>query len=642
MTRSGKMRLAASLVTVVWICLEIWAVGPVMRESDQASLLEGAVQLAVGDQALSGNDSYNYDKQYFSYWVTTAWLKLRSPSADDSMAIVREGNLLAVTLFALALLSVVGSQRRWSGVQVAVLYGALFTPVLAFSGMFLSPNMISASFLLVLVVMLRPPPERGGDGEGAAQPSVVRVFLVGLLAWAATAARQDALLLMPLLALFTVREDSLGALLHDRRVQAMLMGTVFAIVLGLLLSDGFAVLPAPFFVLPTFVAFIGGGLGALLLLLLVFAATLAGGRSLHRCLVAAAVLLPLIFYGCVLYTPRHLFLPALAILLTIFFERGREVWSAIGRRRPGQLVIVLTLLATMGPWIVGVRMADWRQGAPVTSPATLFPSTDGFWPMGGYGWFFGRLADGAEEAVDHNQRVWAAWSTVNPASLPRGKGVILSSGLVSYGTFHLVLFGKDQVRRIEEVEQLNKRHLEYFVLFDERTLGKRQRGVNATEGSNRNSLLSLLERGRLQVVGEAHGERILLWTPGKPEAGPRNTGVSVKLALHKYFRGNDFRLAPWSKETWNTDELQGHRGVIAGRDREPLEQLERSMRQAGGLVKLESPYDQEPWWGLPVTAEKWEELRTERGDDREGFWVGFGTLPGFMDVRKYAGSGAGR
>ena len=105
MTRSGKMRLAASLVTVVWICLEIWAVGPVMRESDQASLLEGAVQLAVGDKALSDNDSYNYDKQYFSYWVTAAWFKLRSPSAEDSMVIVREGNLLAVTLFALALLS---------------------------------------------------------------------------------------------------------------------------------------------------------------------------------------------------------------------------------------------------------------------------------------------------------------------------------------------------------------------------------------------------------------------------------------------------------------------------------------------------------------------------------------------------------
>ena len=633
MTRSGKMRLAAALVTVVWICLEIWAVGPVMRESDQASLLGGAVQLAVGDKALSDNDSYNYDKQYFSYWVTAAWLKLRSPSGENSMVIVREGNLLAVTLFALALLSVVGSQRRWTGVQVAILYGALFTPVLSFSGMFLSPNMISASFLLVLVVMLRPPPGRGADGEDVAQPSVGRVFLVGLLAWAATAARQDALLLMPLLAFFTVREDSLRALFQDRRVQAMVMGTGFAVVLGLLLSDGFAVLPAPFFVLPTFVAFIGGGLGALLLLLLVFAVTLAGGRSFYRCLVAAAVLLPLIFYGCVLYTPRHLFLPALAILLTIFFERGREVWSAIGRRRPGQLAILLTLLGTMGPWIVGVRMADWRQGALVTSPSTLFPSTDGFWPMGGYGWFFGRLADGAEETVDHNQRVWAAWSTVNPASLPGGEGVILSSGLVSYGTFHLALFGKEQVRRIEDAE---------FVLFDERTLGKRQRGVNSTEGSNRNSLLSLLERGRLQVVGEAHGERILLWTPGRPEAGPPNTGVSIKLALHKYFRGNDFRLSPWRKKDWNVDELRGHRGVIAGRDREPLEQLGRRMRQIGELVQLESPYDQDPWWGLPVTAEKWEKLRREPGDDPGDLWVGFGTLPDFMDVRKYAGSGAGR
>ena len=90
------------------------------------------------------------------------------------------------------------------------------------------------------------------------------------------------------------------------------IGSVFAIVLGLLLSDSFAVLPTPFFVLPTFVAFIGGGLGALLLLLLAFAVTVVRKRALYSGLLAIAVLLPLIFYGCVLYTPRHLFLPALA------------------------------------------------------------------------------------------------------------------------------------------------------------------------------------------------------------------------------------------------------------------------------------------------------------------------------------------
>ena len=50
MTRHGTMRLAASVVAVFWICLEIWAVGPVMRESDQASLLEGSLQLVSGER----------------------------------------------------------------------------------------------------------------------------------------------------------------------------------------------------------------------------------------------------------------------------------------------------------------------------------------------------------------------------------------------------------------------------------------------------------------------------------------------------------------------------------------------------------------------------------------------------------------
>ena len=126
MTRHGTMRLAASVVAVFWICLEIWAVGPVMRESDQASLLEGSLQLVSGERAVAGNDSYNYDKQYLSSWITAGWLKLRMTAVEGSAGIVREGNLLAVTFFALALLAAVGGRKRWSGIHVAVLYGALF------------------------------------------------------------------------------------------------------------------------------------------------------------------------------------------------------------------------------------------------------------------------------------------------------------------------------------------------------------------------------------------------------------------------------------------------------------------------------------------------------------------------------------
>ena len=376
------MRLAASIVAVSWICLEIWAVGPVMRESDQASLLEGSLRLIAKDRAVAANDSYNYDKQYLSYWITAAWLKVRLAGDQRSMEIVREGNLLTITLFSLALLAAVWARKRWSGVQVAALYGALFTPVLSFSGMFLSPNMLSASFLLLLAVMLRNdrgtserPTSRGGQSR-------VRVCLVGILAWAATATRQDALLLMPLLALFAAQEESVRATLRDQRIQAMIIGTVFAIILGLLLSEKFAVLPAPFFVLPTFFAFVGGGLGALLLLVIIFAIGLVSKGSFFRAFMALSVLLPLIFYGCVLYTPRHLFLPALVIILTLFSDRGCDCWNSLAQRRWGRLAVLITLLGTALPWVFGVRMAGWKQAAVVTSAPTLYPSTDGFWPMG--------------------------------------------------------------------------------------------------------------------------------------------------------------------------------------------------------------------------------------------------------------------
>lgn len=633
MTRHGTMRLAASVVAVFWICLEIWAVGPVMRESDQASLLEGSLQLVSGERAVAGNDSYNYDKQYLSSWITAGWLKLRMTAVEGSAGIVREGNLLAVTFFALALLAAVGSRKRWSGIHVAVLYGALFTPVLSLSGVFLSSNMLSASFLLLLAVMLRHECERSEPETSAGNPGRVRVCLVGLLAWAATAARQDALLLMPLLALFASREESLRATLRDQRVQAMMVGTGFAIILGLLLSAKFALLPTPFFVLPTFVAFVGGGLGVLLVLLLTFAAGLVSRGSLFRALMALSVLLPLIFYGCVLYTPRHLFLPALAVLLTLFSERGRDCWNALGHWRLGRMAVFVTLLGTAVPWVVGVRMSGWKKGAVVTSAPTLYPSTDGFWPMGGYGWFLGRLADGVNNPIDHNQRVWKAWSMVAPENVPMGKGSVLSSGLVSYGTFHLTLFGREKALTIDEAD---------YILFDERTLGKRQRGVNATEGSNRRVLLSLLERGHLRAMGGVIGERILLWTPER-QGGPGgriDEGVSVKLALYGYFKGNDFRVRPWQWKGWRPEELTGHLGVVAARKRDALEELIGSLDLPRKLTQIGSPYDPSPWWVVPITGEELRSLVRISGPAKEHLWMAFGTLPDFMDVRKYAGSGS--
>ena len=629
------MRLAASIVAVSWICLEIWAVGPVMRESDQASLLEGSLRLIAKDRAVAANDSYNYDKQYLSYWITAAWLKVRLAGDQRSMEIVREGNLLTITLFSLALLAAVWARKRWSGVQVAALYGALFTPVLSFSGMFLSPNMLSASFLLLLAVMLRN--DRGTSERPTSRgaQSRVRVCLVGILAWAATATRQDALLLMPLLALFAAQEESVRATLRDQRVQAMIIGTVFAIILGLLLSEKFAVLPAPFFVLPTFFAFVGGGLGALLLLVIIFAIGLVSKGSFFRAFMALSVLLPLIFYGCVLYTPRHLFLPALVIILTLFSDRGCDCWNSLAQRRWGRLAVLITLLGTALPWVFGVRMAGWKQAAVVTSAPTLYPSTDGFWPMGSYAEFLGRLANGAKDPVDHNQRVWGAWSTIVPEDLPPGKGAVLSSGLVSYGAFHLALFGREEASSVRDAD---------YVLFDERTLGKRQRGVNATEGSNRSTLLSLLGKGHLRPLGGDMGERVFLWTRGMKPTLDRQPdhGVSIKLALHDYFNGNDFMVRPWGEERWKLKELSGHRGVVVARERSALKRLAGSLDDLRDLKEYGNSYDPATWWTVPITAREWNSLAEGSVPGMKNLWVAFGVLPNFMDVGKYAGAGSSR
>ena len=629
------MRLAASIVAVSWICLEIWAVGPVMRESDQASLLEGSLRLIAKDRAVAANDSYNYDKQYLSYWITAAWLKVRLAGDQRSMEIVREGNLLTITLFSLALLAAVWARKRWSGVQVAALYGALFTPVLSFSGMFLSPNMLSASFLLLLAVMLRN--DRGTSERPTSRgaQSRVRVCLVGILAWAATATRQDALLLMPLLALFAAQEESVRATLRDQRIQAMIIGTVFAIILGLLLSEKFAVLPAPFFVLPTFFAFVGGGLGALLLLVIIFAIGLVSKGSFFRAFMALSVLLPLIFYGCVLYTPRHLFLPALVIILTLFSDRGCDCWNSLAQRRWGRLAVLITLLGTALPWVFGVRMAGWKQATVVTSAPTLYPSTDGFWPMGSYAEFLGRLANGAKDPVDHNQRVWGAWSKITPEDLPPGKGAVLSSGLVSYGAFHLALFGREKASSVRDAD---------YVLFDERTLGKRQRGVNATEGSNRSTLLSLLGKGHLRPLGGDMGERVFLWTRGMkptPDRQPDH-GVSIKLALHDYFNGNDFMVRPWGEERWKLKELSGHRGVVVARERSALERLAGSLDDLRDLKEYGNSYDPATWWTVPITARQWNSLAEGSVPGMKNLWVAFGVLPNFMDVGKYAGAGSSR
>lgn len=618
MNRATAGRLGAVLVTAFWVSLALWSAGPAMRESDQASLLQGAMNL-VRNQDWIQNPSYNYDKQYLSYWVIAAWVKVRGIDKETGTleGLVHEGNLAAIGLFSLALMALVLSQRRWSWLQVGVLTCVLFSPVVAFTGVLLSPNMISAAWLLFLVVFLRVDVDR----EPVASP--MRIGLVGLLAWAATAARQDVILVVPLLALLAVPGRSLREFLASRVLWAMVLGCLVAVALGSVLSATQTPLPKPFFVLPTFVTYLAGGLGMLLVFLFCFAGGEVWSRSWRGIMLGLAVILPLLFYACLLYTPRHLFIVALGLLSTLFFPRGWDRWAALGKTRVGRTVLFVALVGTILPWVAGVRMSSWQSGSPVARSSTLYPTADGFWPLGAYAWFYQRLGRAGESPLDHNQEVWKAWTQVHPADLPTGKGAVVSSGLVSYGLLAMAWW---ELPRAESWEDAD------YVLFDDRTLAKSQRGVDGFEGPNRRWATDLLSRGKVRIVGEAEGRRILLWVNG-PQSSP-DPSVSVTMALSSYFGGNDFLLARPGRFNWTDDQLEGHRGAVVARDPKVLREVKSRLGIALAPTRLATAYDPEPWWNLSVAGEDLRRL-CEEMPERMHVWVAVGKLPEFMDVRDY-------
>ena len=137
MKHASLPRIVAILLAVIWIAAALWATAAQMRESDQASLLTGAVELARGETSVFGNESYNYDKQYLTYWLVAVVLKATGGGGENATieGVVRVGNYAAaVFLFSVGLLTLVFVQRQWPWVKVVVLTCVLLSPVVAFTG----------------------------------------------------------------------------------------------------------------------------------------------------------------------------------------------------------------------------------------------------------------------------------------------------------------------------------------------------------------------------------------------------------------------------------------------------------------------------------------------------------------------------
>lgn len=607
-------RILAIVIAAVWVVAALWATDGQMRESDQASLLEGALELARDPGAWTGNSSYNYARQYGSYWLLASGLRVGG-ALEPGVGlerIVRLGNIIAAAAFGAALLVVVATQRVWRWWTVAILGIVVLTPVFAFTGFLLSSNVFSAAFLFLLAIVLRYP---GWWSTG----------VCFLLAFAATACRVDAALLMPLLALLALRPGSLRDSLRSTHLWALAGGSSLSIVLGMLLRTESQPLPEAFFVLPTFGAYLVFGLGGLVLAVVAFSGHLVRSRQWGLAGIGLAVLVPLLFYSQFLYTPRHLFATAIAILLTVLLPRGVEAWQQVVASRSGRLLVCAALLGTIIPWLVGVRVTSWTSGRPVARHATLFPSTDGFWPLGAYASFYHRLAHASRRPVDHNQEVWAAWSDPELELPSAGKGAITSSGLTSYASLAMAYHGRETVEESAGAD---------YVLFDDRTLSKVHLGVNLTRTSaSRDAQKLILQRGS-RVIGKGLGRRSVVATDPGAERH-HDDGVSLRLVLSQVYRGNDFRLARWEEsDWWRSLPWDGHKVVVATRDATELEELAEEFGMEARPERMASAYDPREWWVLEVGPGDLARL-----DERlasESVWVACSTLPKFMDVGSYS------
>lgn len=409
-------RYGTLLVCVLAIFLSYLALGPVMRESDQASILSGALDIARGGD-LAGNTAYRYDKFYGTYWQLAAGFKLfGAEKSTDANHIVWLANVLAFSTYSVVLL-LLGYFIKLRGPLLITFAITLLSPVLLFTAPLVSPNIFSVSWVLLLAVLFC---------ARESKRSLLGIILVSALA---VGSRLDAVLVMPAVALLSSKHG-LFKIWRDRRVLAAFVGSVIALGVSRMVGAGHtAGIGEQFFFDPKITAaYLVFGLGAAVGFYFLLALGCLKKYRYSGGALAFAVMIPLLFYIGLLFTPRHLILVPVVVLLSCVLPRGQEIWSSIFEYKGWRRVWVFGCVVGAGLMFVGLTLPSISSPKVSLVTATRYPTTDGYWPMGGTLRFLIDLGDSESNPVDHNQTVWEAWNKIDF----RKKPLVLKDRLFRY------------------------------------------------------------------------------------------------------------------------------------------------------------------------------------------------------------------
>ena len=509
--------------------------GPIVHESDQASILEGAVAISHSGE-LSGQAFYNYDKQFGSYWLVASFLKLLGPHPDPNH-VVMMANGLSVAFFNAGLLLFVFCTG--SATTLVLLGCLLFSPSFLVHAPFLAGNYLSAFFLFAQFLTLR----RSNSP-----------WISLLCAFCATACRADALLAQPVLLWSTTAANTLPGWLRDRRLWACAVAAGAALLLGKLLTLPDANSFSPFVVFlnwKVLIAYSLFGLGAGFFIFLGGMAAISGqfrkkeASALFTLAGLGSLALPFAYYLLNLYSTRHWTVALAALMCFVASARGQKLIDDTFRPK-GLRAAFLALLVLMAglPIFLGLRLSALAVPRLTLSRPTLIPSADGLIPLGAYlarawGW------DRDQRLIhDHNQATWLAALNADIGSL--SPVPLVPSPLVNIFRLAVTLRGfKYEVLDMPspltkpvftEFRALRKTPMSHFA-------GKMKESPRISRGDYGVEFASPL------VAGEA----IVRLIPSKNEL------AEELRILHEEFSGNDYHL-----RRLGVDEISSFPDAAAG------------------------------------------------------------------------------
>jgi hypothetical protein len=542
----------------------------VMRESDQASLVDGVLQLKEG-QPKRGADFYNYDKQYLSYWLCVPPKEM--PDAMPEQAanrLVGWVNLVSGSVGLIGFWLVWWTCVRRPSVG-RVLSAVAFTscPIVLLSAAPASSATISGGFLLALVALLSL------HGKWIVR---LQMVFVPLLVFAAVAARADAVLCLPMLCWASHRGRDWRHFRTRPLFWVMAMAALAALIVGRWLISGADGPGASttfygfFFVPKVFAAYLVFGLGGCGLWWLVqMIAGLAASKHRFYQFGVLLLLLPLLFYCWQLFSPRHLMTTVMVTLAGGFLWKGRLLFRFWRSRWPRstRVVVVAVLVTALLPLVVGIYLPFSGSPRPVVARSTEFPTSDGLWPMGATLSFLARMRHSEDQPIDHNQALWqAAIRSDFSGCGSEGTVAILESDMRAYLELAVRLHGRKP--KVVTWEELLKNDSMPCVFVDERAL-RIGSGAAMGDGERRASLEQLQRAGfSIEVVSLAKETQAILRLKRGQEGEsvkPVDTGLAERMAVAEIFGGDEFvdaGLVPVGDQgpLWRASDRDGGKTVV--------------------------------------------------------------------------------